>query len=50
MCPFIGILLLRTSNTDKLADYIIVGELSLDGILQPIKGALPTAIQAKKMD
>ena len=35
-------------NTDKLADYIIMGELSLDGILQPIKGALPIAIQAKK--
>jgi magnesium chelatase family protein len=28
--------------------YIIMGELSLDGGLQPIKGALPIAIQAKK--
>ncbi len=28
-------------------DYIIMGELSLDGGLQPIKGALPIAIQAK---
>ena len=35
-------------NTDKLADYIIMGELSLDGKLQPIKGALPIAIQAQK--
>ncbi|MCC6253122.1 MAG: YifB family Mg chelatase-like AAA ATPase [Bacteroidia bacterium] len=32
----------------KLADYIIMGELSLDGSLQPIKGALPIALQAKK--
>jgi magnesium chelatase family protein len=30
-----------------LADYIIMGELSLDGSLQPIKGALPMAIQAR---
>lgn len=28
--------------------YIIMGELSLDGGLQPIKGALPIAIQARK--
>ncbi|MBP6661430.1 MAG: ATP-binding protein, partial [Chitinophagales bacterium] len=34
--------------TEKLDKYIIMGELSLDGILQPIKGALPIAIQAKK--
>ena len=27
--------------------YIIMGELSLDGSLQPIKGALPIAIQAR---
>ena len=33
-------------KSDKLADYIIVGELSLDGNLQPIKGALPIAINA----
>ena len=29
-------------------DFIILGELSLDGTLLPIKGALPIAIQAKK--
>jgi len=29
-------------------DYIIMGELSLDGGLQPIKGALPIAIEARK--
>lgn len=28
-------------------EYIIMGELSLDGGLQPIKGALPIAIQAR---
>jgi magnesium chelatase family protein len=29
-------------------DYIIMGELSLDGGIMPIKGALPIAIEAKK--
>ncbi len=33
---------------DNLADYMMVGELSLDGKLQPIKGALPIAIHARK--
>ncbi len=32
----------------RLHEYIIMGELSLDGGLQPIKGALPIAIQAQK--
>ncbi|SFV29666.1 YifB family Mg chelatase-like AAA ATPase [Thermoflavifilum thermophilum] len=32
----------------KLSQYIIMGELSLDGSLQPIRGALPIAIQARK--
>lgn len=31
-----------------LEDYVIMGELSLDGSLQPIKGALPIAIEARK--
>jgi magnesium chelatase family protein len=31
-----------------LEEYMILGELSLDGALQPIKGALPIAIQARK--
>jgi magnesium chelatase family protein len=35
-------------NGTKAADYIIMGELSLDGGLQPIKGALPIAIEAKQ--
>jgi len=35
-------------KSDKLGDYIILGELSLDGGLQPIKGVLPVAIKAKE--
>lgn len=31
-----------------LQDYLILGELALDGALRPIKGALPIAIEAKK--
>lgn len=34
--------------TDKVAQYMIMGELSLDGSLRPIKGVLPIAIQARK--
>lgn len=33
--------------SEELSQYIIMGELSLDGSLQPIKGALPIAIQAR---
>jgi magnesium chelatase family protein len=29
-------------------DYVILGELSLDGMLRPIKGVLPIAIEARK--
>lgn len=32
---------------EELEKYIMMGELSLDGTLQPIKGALPMAIQAR---
>ena len=32
---------------DHLKEYMLVGELSLDGTLQPIKGALPIAIRAR---
>ncbi|WP_158990545.1 YifB family Mg chelatase-like AAA ATPase [Mucilaginibacter sp. L196] len=35
-------------ETEELDKYLIMGELSLDGSLQPIKGALPIAIQARK--
>jgi len=35
-------------ETTKLEEYIIMGELTLDGTLRPIKGVLPIAIQARK--
>ncbi|HLV39656.1 YifB family Mg chelatase-like AAA ATPase [Xanthomarina sp.] len=35
-------------QAEDLEDYLIMGELSLDGSLQPIKGALPIAIKAKE--
>lgn len=38
----------RQINCLDLDKYIIMGELSLDGGLRPIKGALPIAIQARK--
>lgn len=31
-----------------LEKYMIMGELSLDGLLRPVKGALPIAIEARK--
>jgi len=34
-------------ETERITDYFIMGELSLDGGLQPMKGALPIAIQAR---
>ncbi len=33
---------------DNVGDYLIMGELSLDGSLQPLKGVLPIAIEARK--
>lgn len=33
---------------EKVGKYLLMGELSLDGTVQPIKGALPIAIQARK--
>ena len=43
----IGILAASEQLPDEqLADYIIMGELSLDGKLQPIRGVLPIALQA----
>ncbi len=35
-------------KSDTINDYIIMGELSLDGSLQPIRGVLPMAIKAKE--
>jgi magnesium chelatase family protein len=38
----------QIEKPERLADYVIMGELSLDGTVSPIKGALPIAIQARK--
>ncbi len=38
----------QINNPDALSSYIMMGELSLDGQVRPIKGALPMAIQARK--
>jgi magnesium chelatase family protein len=35
-------------KTDKLDKFVIMGELSLDGTLQPVKGVLPIAVNARK--
>lgn len=32
----------------SLADYVILGELALDGQIRPVKGVLPIAIEARK--
>ncbi len=43
--------ILSASNQIKASninEYLIMGELSLDGSLQPIRGALPIAIKAKE--
>src|SRR5688500_6595032 len=38
----------QLSDIEKVSQYIIMGELSLDGGILPIKGALPISIQARK--
>ena len=38
----------RQIDESKLKDYLILGELSLDGSLRPVRGVLPIAIQARK--
>ena len=35
-------------STERLGEYVIMGELALDGTVRPIKGVLPIAIQARK--
>jgi len=35
-------------SRDKLSSHLLVGELSLDGLLRPIKGALPMAVIARE--
>ena len=43
--------ILAASNqikSENINEYVIMGELSLDGSLQPIRGALPIAIKARE--
>jgi magnesium chelatase family protein len=35
-------------KADKVGDYLLMGELSLDGTLQPVKGVLSIAIKAQE--
>lgn len=35
-------------ESERLGEYMLVGELGLDGSLRPIRGALPIAIRARK--
>ena len=47
----IGLCILNSSrqiDAPDLEDYVIMGELSLDGLVRPIRGALPIAIEARK--
>lgn len=36
-------------DSEELENYMIMGELSLDGTVRPIKGILPLAIEARRM-
>ncbi len=38
----------QIKNREDVSNYIIMGELALDGVLRPIKGALPITLKAKK--
>ena len=38
----------QIDNPERLDRFVIMGELSLDGSVRPIRGALPIAIQARK--
>lgn len=47
----IALSILKASDqigADKMEEYLIMGELALDGSLRPIKGVLPIAIEARK--
>lgn len=37
----------QLDQPERLSEYVIMGELGLDGSIKPIRGALPIAIQAK---
>jgi magnesium chelatase family protein len=48
LCLAIGVLAASGQiPTDRLEDYMMMGELSLDGGIRPIKGVLPIAIKAR---
>lgn len=36
-------------DSEKISQYLLMGELSLDGSILPIKGALPIAIKAREL-
>ena len=38
----------QIAEPERLSNYVMMGELSLDGTIQPIKGALPIAIKARE--
>jgi len=47
----IALCILHASNQykfPKLEEYVVLGELALNGALRPIKGSLPIAIEAKR--
>ncbi len=47
----IAIAILAASNqieSDNLNDYVMMGELSLDGTIKPVKGVLPMTLKAKE--
>ncbi|NCC10752.1 MAG: ATP-binding protein [Bacteroidia bacterium] len=39
----------ETISSEKFPHFMLMGELSLDGTIQPIKGALPIAIKAREL-
>jgi magnesium chelatase family protein len=39
----------QQAHLPTLEQYLIMGELALDGVLRPIKGALPIAIEARRL-
>ena len=45
----VGILAVNNKiDSSRLSEYMLVGEIGLDGKLQPVRGALPIAIRARK--
>lgn len=38
----------QLDHTDGFMDYIMMGELGLDGSVRPIRGALPMALQSRR--